>query len=207
MPRLDTVLVLLLAMPAATFANSDTVRNTAERQQDHRQLAIDRTWAVRDANELREFEAITASLKDALQDRMSSRYRDTNETLLRAMDREIEQASVKAAQAAHAARVSRRQARNENMEATAGGNSVLFQVWDANNVRDTAVVRRDEMARIGTMAGALQNEIGRGDRSAMKRNLALAEQFVAVMRRDLAATGRETTEDRAELREDRKDRR
>jgi hypothetical protein len=215
MPRLDTVLVLLLAMPAATFANSDPVRNTAERRQDHRQLAVDRTWAVRDANELREFEAMTASLKDALQDRMSSRYRDTNETLLRAMDREIEQASVKAAQAAHEARTSRREARNERMEAATSGDGrdLLQAIDDRHDLRDdrrdrdTAFARHDEMARIGTMAGALQNEIDRGDRSAMKRNLTLAEQFVAVMRRDLAATGRESTEDRAELREDRKDRR
>jgi hypothetical protein len=58
---------------------------------------------------------------------------------------------------------------------------------------------------LGTMAGALQNGIDRGDRTAMKKNLALAEQFLDVMRRDVAATASERTEDRAELREDRRE--
>jgi len=210
MPRLDTVLVLLLAMPASSFANADPVRNTVERRQDHRQLTLDRAWAERDARELSEFETMTASLKDAMQDRMAARYRDVNENMLRAMDREIEQAAVKADQAAHEANVSRRQARNTTMKAATGGDVLqgLDDRRDANNDvhdLDSAFLRHDDMARIGTMAGALQNEIDRGDRSAMKKNLALAEQFLAVMRRDVAATGRERTEDRAELREDRRE--
>jgi hypothetical protein len=55
---------------------------------------------------------MTASLRDALQDRMAARYRDVNENMLRAMDREIQQAAVKSDQAAHEARTSRREARN-----------------------------------------------------------------------------------------------
>ncbi|HKW15676.1 MAG TPA: hypothetical protein VJS69_14420, partial [Candidatus Krumholzibacteria bacterium] len=121
MPRFETVLVLLLAMPASSFANSDPVRNTVERRQDHRQLTLDKAWAERDGRELHEFEAMTASLRDALQDRMAARYRDVNENMLRAMDREIQQAAVKADQAAHEARLSRREARRSTMEASAGG--------------------------------------------------------------------------------------
>jgi hypothetical protein len=213
MTRLDTVLVLLLAMPASSFANADPVRNTVERRQDHRQLTLDRAWAERDAREVSEFASMTASLRDALQDRMAARYRDVNEGMLRSIDREIEQASVKADQAAHEARLSRREVRNQRMEASAGdnGGDVLQVMDDQHDLRDdrrdrdTAMGRHDEMARIGTMSGALQNEVNRGDRSAMKKNLALAEQFLDVMKRDLAATGRERTEDRAELREDRRE--
>ena len=52
------------------------------------------------------------------------------------------------------------------------------------------MLRRDDMIRIGTGAGALQNDIERGNRAAMKRNVTLAESFLDVMRRDLAATRR-----------------
>jgi hypothetical protein len=215
MPRLDTVLVLLLAMPALAFANSDPVRNNAERRQDHRQLVLDRTWAERDARELSEFEQLSASLKDAWQDRMAGRYREANENLLRAMDREIAQASVKVDQAAHEAGLSRRELINEHMEAsmTGDGRDALSAIDDRRDRkddardRDTAMARHDDMLRVGTMAGSLQNQIDRGDRTAMKRNLALAEEFLALMRRDVAATRIETSEDRAELREDRTDRR
>lgn len=212
MPRLDTVLVLLLAMPAASFA-SDPVRNTAERRQDHRQLAVDRGWIERDARELSEFERLTAALEDASRDRMAARYRDVNASIQQAMDREIEEAAVKSAQAAREARLSRREARNERMEAsTTGSGSDALQALDDGHDRrddtrdrDTAIARHNEMARIGTLSGALQNDIERGDRGAMKRNVTLAEQFLSVMRRDLLATRSERTEDRAELREDRRE--
>ncbi|HET6462648.1 MAG TPA: hypothetical protein VFH33_02515 [Candidatus Krumholzibacteria bacterium] len=212
MPRLDTVLVLLLAMPALSFANSDPVRNTVERRQDHRQLAVDRTWAERDAQELREFEAMAASLKDAMQDRMAGRYREVNTRLLEAMDREIQQSGVKADQAAHEAGLWR-EFRNERMEAsTSGGGRDFLQAMDDRHDlrddrrdRDNAVLRHDDMIRIGTMAGALRNDVERGDRMAMKRNITLAEDFLKVMRRDVASTRAERAEDRVELREDRRE--
>lgn len=214
MPRLDTVLVLLLATPALSFANSDPVRNTVERRMDHRQLAVDRSWAERDARELREFEAMAASLKDAMQDRMTGRYREVNTRLLEAMDREIQQSGVKADQAAREAGLWR-EFRNERMEAsTSGGGRDFLQAMDDRHDlgddrrdRDSAAARHDEMVRIGTMAGALRNNVERGDRTAMKRSIALAEDFLKVMRRDVAATSAERVEDRVELREDRIDRR
>jgi hypothetical protein len=57
------------------------------------------------------------------------------------------------------------------------------------------------MVRTGTMSTALQNRIDRGDRAAMKRNVELAESFLALLRRDLAAAQAEAAEDRGELRE------
>jgi len=174
MPRLDTVLVLLLAMPALTFANSNPAPNTLER-----------TWVERDARECREFEQLTASLKDAWQGGDVERYSAVNESLLRAIEREIDQASVKVDRAARAATLSRR----EHMQAATGGTpDVLQLIDDPHHDGDTPVVRHDDMVRIGTLAGALQNSIDRGDRSAMKRNLALTDEFLSVMRRDLAAT-------------------
>src|SRR5262245_41400214 len=62
MPRLDTVLVLLLATPALAFANGDSTRTTMERRADPGQAALDRTWAERDAREIREFTMLTAAL-------------------------------------------------------------------------------------------------------------------------------------------------
>ncbi len=175
MPRLDTVLVLLLAMPALAFANSNPVRSTLER-----------TWAERDARELSEFEQLTASLKDAWQGRDVEHYSDVNESLLRAMDREIDQAKVKVDRAARAATLSRR----EPMQAATGGASdMLRSIEDPHRDGDTPMVRHHDLVRIGTMAGALQNSINRGDTTAMKRNLSLTEEFLSVMRRDVAATG------------------
>lgn len=213
MPRLDTVLVLLLAMPAASFANSDPVRNTTERRQDHRQLTVDRAWAERDAREVGLFEQTTAALKDACEDRMAARYREVNGTLQQAMDREIDQAAVKSAQVAHEARLSRREFRGERMEAhvSGDGRDALQAIDDRHDRRDdardrdTAMSRHDDMVRLSTMSGALQNDISRGDRTAMKKNVALVEEFLQVMRRDLAATRSEKAEDRAELREDRRE--
>jgi hypothetical protein len=209
MTRLDTVLVLLLATPALSFANTDPVRDSVGRRQEQGQLAVDRGWAARDAGELREFEQLTASLKGACRSRLTGRYREVNENLQRAIDREIEQSSVKAAQAAREVALWR-VFRKERLEAstTGAGNDMLqaigesYEHRDDARDRDNAIVRHQDMVRIGTMVGALQNDIGAGDRSAMKRNIALAEQFLSVMRRDVVATQVEGVEDRAELRED-----
>jgi hypothetical protein len=213
MPRLDTVLVLLLAMPAASFANTDPVRNTVERQQDHRQLAVDRSAAARDEREVAEFEQMSKTLGDAYRDRMAGRYREVNARLQTAMLREVEQASVKSDQAAHEAQLSDRELRSERMEAGVSGDSRdMLQSGDDrrdlnDDVRDraNAFIRHAEMARIATLAGALQNNIDRGERAAMQRNVALIDQFLKVMRSDVAAMRTETVEDRIELREDRRE--
>jgi len=213
MPRLDTVMVLLLAMPAPSFATAQPVRNTAERISDRRQIALDRTWAERDAREVQEFQRLTNALKDAYRDRMNARYSEVNECVLQAMSRETEQAEVKTAQAAREARMSRREWRDERMEANVTGSARdrleaaddRHDLRDDRRDRDTAALRHDDMVRIGTEAGALQNDIARGNRSAMRRNVSLAEDFLGVMQRDLAATQAERAEDRAELREDRRE--
>jgi hypothetical protein len=213
MPRLDTVLVLLLAMPAASFANTDPVRNAVERQQDHRQLAVDRSAAARDEREVAEFEQMSKTLGDAYRDRMAGRYREVNTRLQTAMLREVEQASVKSDQAAHEAQLSGRELRSERMEAGVSGDSRdMLQSGDDrrdlnDDVRDraNAFIRHAEMVRIATLAGALQNNIDRGERAAMQRNVALIDQFLKVMRSDVAAMRTEPVEDRIELREDRRE--
>ena len=188
MARLDTVLVLLLAMPALSFANPATVNSA---------VAVERTWPERDAREMREFEQLTVSLKDAWKGRMAGRYREVNESLLHAMDREIEQASVKADQAEREA-VLWREFRKKRMDAsvTSAGSDMLQAIDDSygqsddGRDRDTAIVRRDDMARIGTLAGSMRNDIASGDRSAMKRNMSLMQDFLNVMRRDVNADRR-----------------
>lgn len=212
MPRLDTVLVVLLAMPAATFAKSEPIRNHQEVRQDRRQLAVDRDWNERDARELAEFERLAGALKDARQDRMTGRYREINARVQTAMAREIEQAQVKSAQAAQDARLSRRELNNGRMEASLSGDyaDMIEPRDDRHDLRDDArdrdhtLARYEEMARIGTMSTALQNPIERGDRAAMKRNIQFTEDFLALMRRDLDATRAEALEDHGELREDRR---
>jgi hypothetical protein len=213
MPRLDTVLVMLLAMPAASFANNDAIPNSREIRADRRQLAADVDWNERDAREVAEFERFLGSLRDAGRDRMTGRYREVNTRVQTAMTREIEQAQVKSAQAAHDANLSRREWRGERMDASVGGEAydVLQARDDRRDLRDNArdrdntLARYEEMARVATMSAALQNPIERGDRRAMKRNLELTEMFLALMRRDLAATRTEWIEDRVELREDVRD--
>lgn len=213
MPRLDTVLVLLLAMPALSFANSDPVRNTVERRQDQRQLAVDNNQLARDSQEVSDFEKMIAALKNACEERMAARYRDVNERVRTAMGREVEQAAVKSAQAARETHLSRRESRNEHMEAATGGDGrdAIQAIDDGHDRRndardrDSAVIRHDEMARISTLCGSLQNDIERGDLNAMRRNASLAEDFLNVMRRDLSATQSERVEDRSERREDRRE--
>ena len=215
MPRMDIVWALLLATPALTFANDPPVRNAHEARADYRQLAADRTWAERDARELAEFEQMSHALGDAGRDRMTGRYREVNTGLQAAMAREIEQASVKADQAAHEARLSGRELEGERMEAGVSGDSRdMLQSEDDrldmnDDVRDraNAFIRHAEMVRIGTMAGSLQNNIERGERAAMQRNVALGDQFLKVMRSDVAASRTETVEDRIKIREDRRERR
>ena len=206
MPRLDTVLVVLLAMPAVTFANTDTVRNHQEARVDQRPLAIDQDWNERDARELAEFEKLAIALRDAGQDRMMGRYREVNARVQAAITREIEQAQVKSAQAAQEARLSGRELRDERMEASVSGEMPdmfetrddVVDLRDDMRDRDNTLARYEEMARIGTMSTALQNSIERGNRRAIKRNLELTDMFLALMRRDMVASRAETTEDRAE---------
>jgi hypothetical protein len=215
MPRLDTVWVLLLAIPPAAFANAQPTRDVREARSDHHRLALDAEWNERDAREVADFERLTMALRDAGRDRMTGRYREVNARVQAAMTREIEQAQVRSAQAEHEARQSQREARGERMEASASGETHdLLQASDDRRDarddardRDHALARYREMARIGTMSTALQNEIDGGSRAAMRRNVELAEGFLALMRRDLAAARTESLEDRTELREDRRERR
>jgi hypothetical protein len=210
MPRLDTVLVVLLAMPAAAFANADTVRNHQEARVDHRPIAIDQDWNERDARELAEFEKLALALRDAGQDRMMGRYRDVNARVQAAITREIEQAQVKSAQAAQEARLSGRELQDARMDASFSGETTdMFEtrddaldLRDDNRDRDNTLARYEEMARLATMSTALQNPIEKGNRRAMKRNMEITEKFLALMRRELAASRAELREDRTELRED-----
>ncbi|HEX6791716.1 MAG TPA: hypothetical protein VF247_10435 [Candidatus Krumholzibacteria bacterium] len=211
MPRLDTVWVVLLAIPSVAFASPDPARNSAETRVDRRQVAIDRAWNERDAREVSEFERLASTLADASRDRMSGRYREINQQLQAAITREIQQAQVRSAQAAYEAARSRRELSGERMEASMSGDAgEMFDVRDERrDLRgdrvdsERAQARYDEMSRIGTMSAALQNPIERGERKAMKRNVELAANFLALMRRDLAESVAEGRDDRAELREDR----
>jgi len=214
MPRLDTALVLLLALPTAAFASNEPVRSYREARTDHRQLVIDRNWNERDAREIADFEQLTIALKDACEDRMSGRYREVNARVQAAIVREIRQARVKSDQDAQELDRSRRELRNERMEAAISSNTTdMFQVRDdrrdlRDDLRDSnnSTARYQEMSRIGTMTAALQNSIEHGDLGAMKRNTALAEKFLEMMRRDMAADLAETHEDRTEAREDLRER-
>jgi len=215
MPRSVTTMFVLLALPATALATAQPARNAAEARSDHRQIAVDRAQGGRDALELSEFEQTVATLRDAFEDRMTGRYREINARLQAAMTREVEQARVKLAQAGNETRKSRWEAHGERMEAGMTGNprDVAQTVDDRHDVNDdrrdrrAIVVRGDEMARIGSLSGALQNEIERGDRTAMARNVELASQFLALLRADAAANTAEWSEDHRELREDRRERR
>ncbi len=201
MPRLDTVWVVLLAMPTIAIASTTTVQHRQEILADHRELAADHGWNERDAREFSDFARLASALKDAGQDRMPKRYREVNARIQEAITREIQQAQVKSAQAAQEARLSGRELRAGRMDASVSGDSQdLFDTRDDVRDHDNALARYEEMARIGTMATALQNPIERGDRAAMKRNLELTETFLGLLRRDLAAARAEAVEDRVELR-------
>jgi len=79
---------------------------------------------------------------------------------------------------------------------TSAGSDMLQAIDDSygqrddGRDRDTAIVRRDDMARIATLAGSMRNDIASGDRSAMKRNMSLMQDFLNVMRRDVNADRR-----------------
>jgi len=203
MPRLDTVLVVLLAMPSVAFASKATVQNQ-ETRSELRQDAAQRDWNERDAREVTDFANLAAALKDAGQDRMPRRYRDVNARVQEAITREIGQAQVKSAQAAQEARQSGRELRAGRMDASVTGEAPdMFDSRDDARDCDNALARYEEMVRIGTMMAALQNPIERGDRAAMKRNLELTDNFLGLLRRDFAAARAEAAEDRVELRENR----
>lgn len=214
MPRLETALVVLLAMPTAAFASTEPSSNLHEARASQRQLAVDRNWNERDAREISDFEQLTKALKDACEDRMSGRYREVNRRVQAAITREIRQSQVKSAQDAHEVNQSRGELRNERMEAsTSGDASDLFQVQeDRRDLRDdlrdsqNSTARYQEMARLGTISASLQNAIERGDQGAMKRNVELAGKFLDMMRRDMAADLAELHEDRGEMRDDRGER-
>jgi hypothetical protein len=195
MTRFDIVWVVLLATPVVAIASTTTVPHRQAMFADHGGLAADPGTNERDVRELSDFTRLAAALKDARQDRMPRRYREVNARIREAITREIQQAQVRSAQAAQEARVSGR----EQMDASVSGDTQdMFGTRDDARDHDNAVARYEEMARIGTMATALQNPIERGDRAAMKRNLELTESFLGLLRRDLAATRAEAVEDRAE---------
>jgi hypothetical protein len=215
MARLTTPTLILLCFATPVFATAQSGRNAREAVNDHRQIALDRAWSLRDASELTEFETLVSTLHDANEDRMVRRYREINARLQTAMDREISQTHVKRGQAANEQRKSRRELRGERMEAGQTGDP-RDQLGVADDRRDLNDDRRDrrstasrgeEMARLGTLAGSLQNDVARGDRAAMERNLKIATEFLALMRADAEANWKERAEDRRELREDRRERR
>jgi hypothetical protein len=116
--------------------------NNREIRADRRQLAADVDWNERDAREVAEFERFLGSLRDAGRDRMTGRYREVNTRVQTAMTREIEQAQVKSAQAAHDANLSRREWRGERMDASVSG-----EAYDVLQARDDRRDLRDKRAR------------------------------------------------------------
>jgi hypothetical protein len=186
MSRLSTAALLLLLMVTPAFATEAPSRNEGD--------AAAQVSHSRDAGELAEFEAMVAALCDAYEDRMPGRYREVNDRLQHAMAREIEQARLSRDRAVNEERRSRRDTRAGRMQAGAAGPSAeLGAVFDdggspgaERRSRRSAFNRCEEMVRVGTLSGALQNDIARGYRSAMAKNIELAGSFLGLMRADAA---------------------
>jgi hypothetical protein len=192
MPRLTTTTLVLLALATRVLAATAAIRNAGEAATDHRPWAPDHAGSERDRRELSEFERLVTNLRDAYQDRMTGRYRDANARLQAAMDREIEQARVKRAQAANEERRARRVGWGRPMEAGTGGHEIdyLQVIDDGRELRACRSEPKDrgkEMARIGVLSASLQNAIRRGDRAAMARNIDLGAEFLVLLRADGAA--------------------
>jgi hypothetical protein len=141
------------------------------------------------AAELTEFEAMVAALCDAYEDRMPGRYREVNARVQRAMSREIEQARVERDRAVSEERRSRSRRDSGPMRAeTSAAAELPFEkprdTGADRRARRSIVNRCDEMVRVGTLSGALQNEISRGSRPAMARNIELVRSFLCLMRAD-----------------------
>jgi hypothetical protein len=201
---------LLPALAAAQAA-----RNAHEAAVDNRQIAVDKVKIDRDSQELREFENLLSRLDDAREDRMVTRYQETNSAIHAAMQREMTQARRSVEQAAHEVRQSRREAAGEHQEAAMTGSprdqwqaaDDRHDLRDDRRDRNSQSTRFEEMKRLSALSAGLENDIRRGDRKAMQKNVDLARQFADVMRADLTANGRELVEDRGERREDRRERR
>jgi len=208
-----TLVLAVCAAPAA--AGKDPVRNAREATVDNRQIALDRAEWSRDATEVAEFESWVVDLADACRDRMAGRYQGVNARVRSAMEREIVQVGAKRGQAGRESRQSRREARDARMEAGATGSGVdQLQAIDVGHDRRddrgdvrSAADRSREMKRVGGLSAALANDIARGNRSAMEKNLELAREFLSLMREDVGATTVELREDKVERREDRRERR
>lgn len=204
--------MIFAAVPAT--AGVDPVRSTREARVDNRQISTDRAVFARDAAEIAEFQRWLAELADACRDRMSGRYQETNTRVCAAMEREMRQAEVKRARASHETRQSRREVRGEQMEASTSGSPIdrLQAADDRHDRRDDRRDRHDattrcaELKRIGGLSASLQDDVARGNRGAMQKNLELAREFLAVMREDAGASATELTEDKVERREDRRER-
>lgn len=183
MSRLSTAALLLFFLATPVFATEAPSRNAG--------APAPPSTSARDAAEVAEFEALVASLCDAYEDRMPARYREVNENLQRAMAREIEQARLARDRAVNEERRTRRDRRAPMQAGTAGPSGDLGAAPGDDGApatmrrdRRSVVNRSEEMIRLGTLSGALQNDIARGHRPAMARNIELAGSFLGLLRAD-----------------------
>lgn len=210
-----SLIVTLLMVAAPALATGQAARNAHEAVVDNRQVALDRAQLERDAVEMTEFKKLVRGLEDAHEDRMVKRYREANARVHAAMQREIEQARRKTAQAGHEVRQDRREWRGERVEADVTGDPRDYgqAIDDRHDLRDDRRDRRAradvlrDMERVAQEAASLENDLVPGRREKIARNEALAREFLSLMQEDAAATAGELSEDRRERREDRRERR
>jgi len=206
---LVVALALIATVPAALHAQA--ARNANEAVNNEKQIMADKHQVARDSREVTDFERLLREF-DALLEAgaVESCYR-INTRIRVAMDRELQQARVKAGQATREVNQSRREKGGARQEAHASGLAHDYQQLfdDSRDLRDdkrdrlVATVRANRMDSIIALTDVLQPNVRDGNADALAETRRLMAEFLEVLHRDLAVSKAELGEDRGERREDR----
>jgi hypothetical protein len=194
---------------------AQTSRNTKEAVNNQHQIALDKQQVVRDQREVEEFGRLLREMDTLREARATETFTRINTKIRTAMDRELEQARARVAQAGRQMNQSRRERRGERQEAATTGLARDYHQLndDRRDQRDDrsdlhgAAARADRMDAILSSSDALQVAVRNRNADAIAENRRLMGEFLEVLRADLAASSSELSEDRKESGEDRRERR
>lgn len=204
---------LFLLQSVTTSAQKDRKANTLERASDRKEVSTDKKQLQRDRNELAAFNALTAAFREAFQNRDGNKIARLKGEILLAMDREVQQANVKIAQADQEKNKSRVEAANSSKEAHQDRTvrDLANRVDDKKDLKDDKydmhdrVRRRDNQAKLYE---AMKIATFAFDGRALKKaeaNREILTAFIKTMENDIEATEKELHEDKSELKEDRQE--
>jgi len=177
-----------LALAVVALLVTDMARNASVASVNDREFIMDKHEVTTDHKELAEFKRLLVAIDDALRKDAVERYVTLNVRLQTVMQRELEQTRT---------RVSNMPGRSHGIPVDLMRASTMDDAFgsagaptagdrDRERRRRAAIKRIQKMEKLLQSVGELEYGLQRGDGRSTTRNAALLDQFLKLMREDIA---------------------